>query len=516
MPRLVRERCMLLFRFPYPFRSRTDQRASTPPCFGFVRAPSCVLRAQRSLAVGLALIAAACSNGNGKGGNGYLGDASFGTTAPDIDQDAASEGLEEGDLDAGESSGVLVKLRVFHGVLNLPGARFCHDLDYTPDDPSTAENELDPGPELPRPILAELDAGTLPLGVAAGYFMADEQLTGAILVYRAALAVAGGLDAGGSSNVLLDAGREAGATSLDAAVDPCDPASLEAILPIPLTTAWLEPPRPVGEAGVDPSEAADAGASVASSADAGPSAAERRGFVATLSGRTPLTLFGSGRSLDPKEVAARRLQAREDHLKRHAGDNEGAEAAGRATQAWIESNFGPRFLLSRGPLPATSNTFALSFVHLVPDVLPTVDAGTPMDPLTATSGPLHLCVRADTTETDLAGRAGNLEFRNATALGRFDAKAAYVFRLFVEADFTRTQANCGVTGLKPVAELTVRPQEKFFAGGSYTLVAWGARSPDDLCTVYQSGSVVRPGCARPANELNARIEIFENEPPEPE
>jgi hypothetical protein len=139
-----------------------------------------------------------------------------------------------------------------------------------------------------------------------------------------------------------------------------------------------------------------------------------------------------------------------------------------------------------------------------------------MDPLMATSGPLHLCVRTDTTESDLAGGGANLEFRNATALGRFDYKASYVFRLFVEADFARTQTNCGLTSLKPVAELTVQPQEIFMAGRSYTLVAWGARSPDDLCTVYPSDSVVRPGCARPPNELKASIQILENALPEPE
>jgi hypothetical protein len=194
----------------------------------------------------------------------------------------------------------------------------------------------------------------------------------------------------------------------------------------------------------------------------------------------------------------------------------GAEAAGRAQVAWLESTLGPRFLLSRGvppPSNANRNTVGLSFVHLIPDVVPSVDGGVTND---LSAGALHMCVTVDTLESDLSdGGAARFEFRNAASLGTFDVRSAHRFRLFVDADFARTQASCGVTSLKPVAELTV-DRRVFQEGRSYTLVAWGARSASDTCTVYQSGSVVRPGCARPIDTLNARIDWFEDDLPESE
>lgn len=463
------------------------------------------------MALGLVLLSAGCSNGDGKGGDRFRGDATFGSPPPTIDQDAAAaENVEGSEGPDGRPSSDMVKLRVFHGVLNLPAVRFCYDPDYRADDPTTRDDELDPGPEPPTPMFAEFDGGVLPLALPSGYFMAGQELSGAILAYRAALPVDAGMDGGGSNNPLpLDAG------GMDAALGPCDPGSLEAVLPIPLTPSWLEPPPPA----LDGGEPSDAGAPMPArdpNADGGPSLAERRGFVTTLSGDTPLTLFGSGSSLDPSELAARRSLARKDYLDRHPGDDAGAAAAERAMQAWLESNFGPRFLLSRGSLPARSGLFALSLVHLVPDVLPTIDAGVPVNPVLATSGALHLCVRVDESESDLSGRGANLQFRNATPLGLpFAPGASYGFRLFVEADFKSTQAICGSTSLKPVAELTV-PENTFLGGRSYTLVVWGARSPDDLCTVFPLNGVAKPGCARPPDALKATVLILENDLPDPE
>jgi hypothetical protein len=124
-------------------------------------------------------------------------------------------------------------------------------------------------------------------------------------------------------------------------------------------------------------------------------------------------------------------------------------------------------------------------------------------------------VRIDTFESDLAdGGITRVDFRNSLTFDPLSPGARYVFRLFVEADFVRTQATCGVTSLKPVAELMVEPW-RFNPGQSYTLVAWGARSATDLCTAYQVDAVVRPGCARPADKLNAVIELLTNDlPPE--
>jgi hypothetical protein len=472
------------------------------------------------LCLGLSVIfCGACSSGSSKRGSAYLGDAAFGSPPPDIDGDAASESTASNDPDVSQPSTEQIKLRLFHGILNLAGARFCVDPDYRPDDPYTPEDELDPGVQPARPILTELlDGGALQLGVPAGYFTLDMSLvSGALMVYRAQLPGDAGTDGGAGINLFPDAAaRDAGvgpadAAVVDAAVDPCDPASLEAVLPFPLTAAWLEPPRPLGDASLD--GLPDAGASDASIPDAAPSPPERRGFVTTLSGDAPLTLFGSGRSLDPKVILSRRLAARDDYLKLHAGDTVGAEAAGRALAAWLESTLGPRFLPARGAPPTNSNpnTVGLSFVHLIPDVFPSVDAGVVND---IGSGALHMCVTVDTRESDLSdGGAARFEFRNQVSLGSFDLRSSHRFRLFVEADFVRTQANCGVTSLKPVAEMMV-DKYTFQSGRSYTLVAWGARSASDTCTAYPSDSVIRPGCARPADSLNATIKVLEDDLPE--
>jgi hypothetical protein len=403
-----------------------------------------------------------------------------------------------------------VSLRVFHGVLNLPAVRFCFDPDFQPDDPHTPENEADAGPEPAMEIVNDkLDGGVLALGVPAGYFTLDPaRREGAITVHRAPLPSEGGADSGGT-NAPTDAGRGGDAATGDAAVGPCDPATLEAVLPIPLTPGWLDPPRPAGDAGA----AGDGGSGDAGVSDAGSVSLERRGLVPTLAGDIPLTLFGSGRSLDPQRLMERGNAARNAHLMRHPGDDAGAETAARAAVAWLESALGPRFLLTRGVVPATKNTsFGLTLVHLIPDVFPSTDGGVPTD---TGSGTLHVCVRIDTFESDLAdGGITRVDFRNSLTFDPLSPGARYVFRLFVEADFVRTQATCGVTSLKPVAELMVEPW-RFNPGQSYTLVAWGARSATDLCTAYQVDAVVRPGCARPADKLNAVIELLTNDlPPE--
>jgi hypothetical protein len=491
------------------FGSRAASRAST---WGARRCTDRARARRLGLWLSLALFGAACSNGNGNGGNGYVGETTFGSAPPGINLDAAFEGNAEEGL-APNADSNLVRLRVFHGVLNLPGTRFCHDPDYRVDDPHTVADERDPGAAPAQLLLAsELDGGTLPLGVAEGYFKLDAQLSGAILVQRAPIVSDAGADGGLPTNLLPDAGRDAGvpasdAAVVDAAVDPCDPASLEAVVPFPLSPEWLQPPRPVSDAGVDLS--LDASAMDGGPSGLAPVAPARRGFVTTLSGDAPLTLFGSGRSLDPKEIAARRSAARDAYLVQNPGAFADAEAAGRAHVAWLESTLGPRFFLSRGVTPVR-NLVALSLVHLIPDVVPSLDAGVPRTPSDA-SGALHLCIRVGTNEFDLpdAG-AERIEFRNSVALSPMDPKpATYRFRLFVEADFVRTQASCGVTSLKPVAERVV-PAGELVGGHSYTLVAWGARSASELCT-YPGDNVVRPGCARPANTLNADILILENE-----
>jgi hypothetical protein len=457
----------------------------------------------------LVALACACSEGDRKRGNEYLGDGSFGSAPPEIYPEGGPPDGESGDLDAGGANGN-VSLRVFHGVLNLPGVRFCFDPDFQPDDPHTPENEADAGPDPAVEIVNDqLDGGVLPLGIPAGYFTLEmARREGAITVHRAPLPADGGADSGGT-NAPTDGGRGGDASAGDAAVGPCDPATLEAVLPIPLTPGWFEPPRPVGDAGA----AGQGGSGDAGASDAGFVSLERRGLVPTLSGDMPLTLFGSGRSLDPQRLMERRNAARDAHLMRDPGDDAGAETAGRAAVAWLESALGPRFLLTRGVVPATKNTsFGLTLVHLIPDVFPSIDGGVPAD---TGSGTLHVCVRIDTFESDLAdGGITRVDFRNSLTFDPLAPTARYVFRLFVEADFVRTQATCGVTSLKPVAELTVE-LGRFKPGQSYTLVAWGARSPSDLCTAYPNDAVVRPGCAHPADELNAVIELLTNDlPPE--
>lgn len=446
-------------------------------------------------------LTAACSGSEGRRGTEWLGDAAFGSPPPNFRPDGG-DGSDNGDLDA-ESPNDNVKLRVFHGVLNVPGVRFCFDPDYRVDDPYTDQNEADPGAEPPVPILADLvDGGVLPLGADAGYVMLSlPSALGAITVHRATPPSNAGAD-GGSNNAPSDAGREAGA---DAAIDPCDPASIETVLPLPMPATWLDPPRPAGDAG---SASGDASGGPS---DAGLTSPERRGLLTTLSGDVPLTLFGSGRSLDPQRLMDRRAAARDAFLVRNPGDPAGAEGAGRAAVAWLESSLGPRFYLTRGVVPVNKNTtFGLTLVHLIPDVFASVDGGVPSDTM---SGALHVCVRINTLEWDIAGGGiTRVDFRNSLSFDPLDPGARYVFRLFVEADFVRTMATCGVTSLKPVAELAL-PGGYFEAGGSYTLVAWGARSASDLCTAFPSDSVVRPGCAGPSSNLNAQILVFDNSSP---
>lgn len=460
--------------------------------------------------------------------NLYIGDGTFGSSPPE--QDAGDDdGSVSDDPDAEGPGSGMVQLRLFNGVLNLPAARFCHDPDYRADDPYTAEDEGDSGPLPPRLLLdRELDGGSLSLGVAAGYFELPAAAQGAIMVHRAPLPPDAGSDGGASYGGLeAGAGRDAGPTDA-AVVDPCDPSSLESVLPLPLTAAWLEPPRPpdtvtdggasdggmdggASDAGFRDAGLSEAGPMDASYADVQPTAPSQRGFATTLSGDLPLMLFGSGRSLDPKELATRRQRAREEYLIRRPGDDAGAEAAGRARVAWLESAVGPRFLLSRVPAPR-GRPLELSLVHLVPDVplVPLgVDAGAPTDQV---SGPLHLCITIGTVESEPPdGGTARHEFRNVSPLGSYGPGTDYRFRLFVEADFAR-QPNCGETSLKPVAERLV-PKGDFVAGRSYTLVVWGARSAVDLCTAFPNDTVVRPGCARPAETLNARIDVLENELP---
>jgi hypothetical protein len=459
---------------------------------GGARAPS---GSARGVSAALLLSAlCACSDGAGAKLSGYLGDGSFGTGYQE--PDAAGGDTDTGDAppDDGGFEGTRVRLRVLQGVINLRAAYLCHDPDYDVD-------AAEAGEEPPVELSLELgDAGALQPGDLTAYASLPGMTRGAITVHRAP-----NLDGGGDGAVWDGAAPDA---SSDAALDGpapdgdmdaarpqrCDPASLEAILPLPLPNCWVDLAR----------EDIDASTADGAVPEAGPTA-EARGFVATASGGDTLTLFGSGLLLQSAELKSRIDGQRQRYLEENPGDTDGADAWARRQERILEATYGPRFLLSRAVQARTPGRFALLFSHLIPDVPQLqgrADAG---------SGALHLCVTTGTMEGgELSDAGAGFEFRNYSRLSDdLDPAQAYRFRVFIQAEYEQEQKTCATTSLKPVAELLV-DAGTFAAGSSYSLVAWGARFPESICTTSTPGTLVRPGCELANNALRARLQIIDN------
>jgi hypothetical protein len=455
------------------------------------------------LLLGATLVLSACAGGADEKDNSYLGDGSFGEPADPVRSDAG----EAGDalpptLDAELPQAEGVRLRVHQGVFNLPHARFCYDSDYVIDDPSTLVDETSTGPGAPMP-LAFNDGGSVAFGETTGYVKLGAMLSGAITVHRAPSPDAGAIsdagaptpmDAAASPSPDAAAGADALVPAQDIpAVDgggPCDPGSLEAVLPLPVTSAWLQPDAG-NDAGVD---------------------LDKLGIVREAKEGDTLTLFGSGLSLDPAELARRRAAARQSHLVLNPSDTAGAEAEARRQVLALESLYGIRFLLAHGLAPEP-NGFAISLAHLVPDVPPTAQQIKTPD---AGSGALRLCVTVDMKESEPRdGGVARFDFRQVAPVGtNFDPRASYSFRLFAESDYQAGRGSCATTSLKPVAKLDV-DAGVFSADRSYTLVASGAVAPANTCTSVNTTKLVRQDCARAVDALQAQIQIVPNELPSP-
>jgi hypothetical protein len=428
----------------------------------------------------------ACVDAGATGSDDYAGSGPFGAGFEDLDAGAAPTDSDAAVAEDGDSSN-RVQLRVVQGVLNSRASYLCHAPDF---DLENADAGLEGAVELP---LALVDAGL----EVTGYEYVHSMTSGAITVHRAPSVDAGFADAAAGT----DAGRADGgsADGLDAgapAAPRCDQASLEAVLPLPMLATWVDPPR----ADMDAAVAADGGAPP----EAGPSI-EARGFVSSARGSAPLTLFGSGVLFDRTALESHVADEKGRYLSQHPGDAAGALKAAERYRSALEAAFGPRFLLSR-PQPALRDrSFSLHFSHLIPDV-----DRAPAEP-DSRSGALHLCTTIGTMEGSMLGDAGpgGFEFRNYAALGDdLDPTRSYRFRVFVQSAFAQEQKTCATTSLRVVAEKVVDP-DWFEPGRSYTLIAWGALSPEEICTSTQ-GSLIRPGCAQGVDNLRARLELIEN------
>lgn len=396
-------------------------------------------------------------------------------------------------LDAGPSGGARVRLRVFQGIVNLPGSYLCHDPDYTVDLPETQVDESDAGAS-PPVELPLLDGGLLQLGVASSYTELAPLLQGAITVHRVPLSD-GGSAAVEAGSLNDGEAPDGGDSMVESPPARCASDSLEALMPLPAELRWISAP---GDA--DAGASADGGI-----VDAGGDAGRReRGFVATAAGGDTLTLYGSGFALDAVELA-RREKAQVDAVFAQTGNGDMAAAAGRRKKHQLEASYGPRFLLSRAGA-ADVGSFALSFSHLIPDV-PAVPVGQSA-PDTG-SGALHLCMTvAGVEDAEAFDGSQGFEFRNFTAISSELLPAvSYRFRVFVQADFPAGPSACATTSLKPVAELLV-DGTRFVAGGSYTLVAWGALASEAICT--GATPLVRAGCSLASEKLRPQLDILDN------
>jgi hypothetical protein len=429
-----------------------------------------------------------CSDGGPADGDPYVGDGAFGAGFQ-----ATDAGVEDSDANVSQDpdgglGGGSVRLRVLQGVLNLRASYLCHDPDFELDD-----SDAGPEPAVELPLELADDSG-LELGAVTAYVDVPSMTSGAVTVHRLPSQDAGSADASTADASTADAGS-AGDGAAGAPAPRCDRASLEAVLPLPMPATWVDPSDRDAGAAAEAGVALDAGLSIAA-----------RGFVSSASGGDTLTLFGSGLLIDETELESRVEDQRTRYLQEHPGENDLAEQAANQHRRALEAAYGPRFLLSRANPPRNPGSFALHFSHLIPDV--------PSTPAKAESGSgaLHLCITVGTMEgSELAAQGiGSFDFRNFIALSDdLDPALAYRFRVFVQSAYEMEQKTCASTSLKPVAERLVEPGW-FKAGGSYSLVAWGALAPEAICTTYMRGSLVRSGCSQSAEKLRPQLDIIDN------
>jgi hypothetical protein len=409
----------------------------------------------RLLSLGIALGASACESSDlAREGPA---DGSFGSDNR-YPSDASLDGGTAPRLDAGLSVPAMVRVRFTHGIPNSGALSVCHD----PDGPGPMRATL--LREETRTLRAEFGAQSATITVPAIE-------SGELTLQREARTPA--------SDSNFDGGAgDGGATT---PLDPCDPATREATISLPITGRWLDPREPARGDALLANE-----------------------LSSKLAGAAAFTLLGSGFGLNPSTLERREKLAYDSYLQANPGAADNALDAGRVERAGLEAAFGPRALIEREPQPGDAQRFSLSVFHAVADVLP-LDAAL----IERQVGAVRLCVTAGTRESSALPKAPAeaIPFRVRKLVGSdFDPKLPYEFRVFAQRDLDAPKQDCPTTGLMPIARSS---WSSFEAGKSYTLAVVGAIAPSALCSANDV-SLARASCQRPASELAARIQLLEN------
>lgn len=349
-----------------------------------------------------------------------------------------------------------VRVRFVHGLPNTGALSLCHDPDGPgPIAATLLRDEV-------RSLRAEFGTRsaviTVP-AIASGTLtlQRDPRTTGAVQSFDGGLAFDGGVTP----------------------ADPCDPATREATLSLPIDGRQLDPRAP-----------------------AAGDALLRSELSPTLADAPSFTLLGSGFALNDGGVAQRVKQAESSYLAQHPGDSEGASAAGQLEQASLDALFGPRALIQRDPVPSDGDTFTLSLYHAIPDIVASGDAGvgSSANPV----GAIRVCVTAGTREIGAlpAPPAAGVPFRMRRQIASgLNPLLTYEFRVFSQRELDASRQSCSTTGLSPIARATIA---RFEGGHAYTLAVLGAISPASLCSANDV-SLVRASCEGLASKLSAQI-----------
>lgn len=404
-------------------------------------------RARRAgVVVAGVVFAGASASACGEGGelSDAAHDSGFGRGVTTYPRDAGMDGGSEDGAAVDRDS---LRVRFVHALVNLGPLHVCHDPDGA--GPAPARPLVGEG----RPLAADFRGRSAPLVVPA---------------------------LGGGSLTLQQTPADAGAGDAGIAV-PCDEATREATIPLPVRGDWVDPRAPLDEGSL-----------------------EALGLAQTLTGGGALTLIGSGLALSPAALDLRANQALERALAASPGDLAGATRAAELERRALEAAYGARLLLQRDPPATSAKHFALSVLHAAPDVGPGGDA-------TEAVGAVRLCITAGTRESSVWPKAPEpgIPYRLRTQVGSaFDPGLEYHFRIFAERDFDAEKRDCSTISVSPLAERRVTRTE-LRAGHAYTLALYGALVPSAVCSPV-AGSLVRPGCAHPAAELGAQLALLED------
>lgn len=409
--------------------------------------------ATRSFAALLLLASVACDADNED--DLGLSDGSFGRPIDylrDGGMDAASPLL-----DAALPPGPTVRVRFMHGFANLGALTVCHDPDGSGPSPTVLLAES------ARPLRADW-------GSASETLTLPERRSGAFTLHREPMRVSA--DAG----LPLDAGSSDGGIA-----NPCDPATLELTIPLPIPDDWIAPFSARGVLANDDLP-----------------------LLPVLADAPALTLLGAGLALSASGLDARAEQVRASWLLDHPNDFAGAEREAATERARLEATFGPRALIQTTPTHEGAQTFSLSVFHAIPNL---TQSGAERDRDVAA---VRLCITAGKRVLSVlpSPEAPGVPFRLRVPIGSaFEPRVDYEVAAYAERDFDAAKSGC-TTALKPVAQASFK-SDRFQAGRSYTLALVGIVSAPELCSA-SSKSFVRPGCPRPASELTPRIELLED------